>query len=808
MTEQKRTMLKIGGMHCAGCVSSIQRHVSTVEGVSKVEVNLASEKAVVEYDPARVGISQIEKAVRDVGYKVVYENISLKVEGITDSSDAQRLEEGLAKMEGVRTASVNYGSMQVDASYNGALVSAGDIRKKIGDYGYAVLSETAQESAYDLEARKLRNLFIAAVAFAVPAVLYSYPEFFALPLAGTSIAAYIAFAGAAVVQFATGSRFYSGAFRIARRRSANMDTLVVLGTTAAFAFSAYNTFPEPMWHGIYYDASALVITFILLGKYLELKTKGKTSAVIRKMLELQPKIARVKKADGTEVETPIEMIQPGDIVIVRPGEKISVDSSVIQGESAVDESMVTGESVPIYKKAGDSAIGGTVNREGMLLVKATKVGSDSFLSQVVKLVEEATGKKPAMQKLVDKVAGYFAYVVMAIALATFGAWYFAAGTGSAIIPAVAILVVACPCALGLATPTAIMVGMGKGAANGAIFKSGDAMETLSKVKVMVLDKTGTLTIGRPQVTDVVAVKQAVSADGKTHADVDVLTLAATAENYSEHPLAKAIMAHAQNLGVVPGDISDFQSTPGKGVRAVLGSTTIRVGTIEFIESAGVSAGPAAREAEKLQAQGKTAVVVSAGDEAVGVIGLMDAPRQEAKEAVEAVKALGIEPVMVTGDNSRTAQEIARLVGIERVYAGVLPSGKVDAVEELRKRGAVAMVGDGINDAPALSAADVGIAIGSGTDLAIEAGGIVLVRSDIRDVVAAVEIAKKTVSKIKQNLAYAFLYNVVLIPIAAAGMLYPALAGLAMAASSVSVTASSLALKRWKPSRRARGSGNK
>jgi Cu+-exporting ATPase len=805
VAEQKRTLLKIGGMHCAGCVNSIQRGVSTVEGVSKVEVNLASEKAVVEYDPSKVGLDEIEKAVRDVGYKVVYENISLKVEGITDSSDAQRLEESLARMEGVRTASVNYGSMQVDASYNGALVSAGDIRKKIGDYGYSVLSETARESAYDLEARKLRNLFVAAVAFAIPAVLYSYPEFFALPLAGTAIAAYIAFAGAAVVQFATGSRFYTGALRIARRRAANMDTLVVLGTTAAFVFSAYNTFPEPMWHGIYYDASALVITFILLGKYLELKTKGRTSAVIRKMLELQPKTARVKKADGSELETPIEMIQPGDIVIVRPGEKIPVDSSVIQGESAVDESMVTGESVPIHKKAGDSAIGGTVNREGMLLVKATRVGSDSFLSQVVKLVEEATGRKPAMQKLVDRVAGYFAYAVMAIALATFGAWYFIAGTESAIIPAVAILVVACPCALGLATPTAIMVGMGKGAANGVIFKSGDAMETLSKVKVLVFDKTGTLTTGRPQVTDVVAVKQAVmpaGGDGNPQvAGIEVLTLAATAENYSEHPLAKAIMAHAQSVGVVPGDISDFQSTPGKGVRAVLGSTTIRVGTIEFLESAGVSVGPAAGEAEKLQAQGKTAVVVSADNEAVGVIGLMDAPRQEAKEAVEAVKALGIEPVMVTGDNSRTAKEIARLVGIERVYAGVLPSGKVETVEALRKHGSVAMVGDGINDAPALSSADVGIAVGSGTDLAIEAGGVVLVRSDIRDVVAAIEIAKKTVSKIKQNLAYAFLYNVVLIPVAAAGLLYPALAGLAMAASSVSVTASSLALKRWKPSSR-------
>ncbi|WP_337862670.1 heavy metal translocating P-type ATPase [Nitrososphaera sp.] len=812
---EKRTLLKVGGMHCAGCVSSIQRRVSAVEGVSKVEVNLASEKAAVEYDPEKVGLAEIEKAVQEAGYKVVYESVSLKVEGITDSADAQRLEEAVSRMEGVRTASVNYGSMQVNVAYNPALVSLADLRKKIADQGYSIISETESTSPYDIEARKLRALFAMAAAFAVPVVLYSYPEVFGfLPLAGTSIAAYIAFAGASVVQFVAGSRFYSGAFRIARMKSANMDTLVVLGTTAAYAYSAYSTFPEPMWHGIYYDASSLVITFILLGKYLELKTKGKTSAVIRKMLELQPKAARVKRADGTEAETPVELIQKGDIIIVRPGERIPVDSTVVQGESAVDESMVTGESVPVHKRTGDSTIGGTVNREGMLLVKATRVGSESFLSQVVKLVEEAMGKKPPMQKLVDRVAGYFAYAVMAIALATFGAWYFVAlpgDAGAAIIPAVAILVVACPCALGLATPTAIMVGMGKGASNGVIFKSGDAIEALSKVKIAVFDKTGTLTEGRPQVTDVVQVSSRVAIEGQASnssnisisGERDVLALAATAENYSEHPLAKAIVAHARAAGIEPGDISDFQSTPGKGVMAVLGATKIRVGAADMLESAGVDVAPAMPAAERLQSQGKTAVIVAADGVAAGVIGLLDTPRREAVEAVEALKSLGVEPVMVTGDNRQTAQEIARQVGIERVYAGVLPSGKVGVIDELKRRGAgtVAMVGDGVNDAPALTAADVGIAVGSGTDLAIEAGGVVLVRSDVRDVVSAIQIAKKTVGKIKQNLAYAFLYNVILVPVAAAGLLYPALAGLAMAASSVSVTASSLALKRWQPKKK-------
>lgn len=802
----EHTTLKIGGMHCAGCVNSIQRHVSAIEGVSRVEVNLANEKAVVDYDPAKVGLQDIEKAVQNVGYRVVYETVSLKVGGITDSSDAQRLEQGIAGMQGIRSASVNYGSMQVTAQYNSALLSPADIKRKIADYGYAVLAETAERSAFDLEATRLRNLFFVGVAFAIPAVIFSYPEVFGfVPLAGTNVAAYIAFAGATIVQFVTGGRFYAGAFRIARLGSANMDTLVVLGTTAAYVFSAYNTFPAPAWQHIYYDASSLVITFILLGKYLELKTKGRTGAIIRKMLELQPKAARVKKADGTEVETPVELVQAGDIIIVRPGDRVPVDSTVVQGESVVDESMVTGESVPVLKKTGDEAIGGTVNREGMLLVKATKVGADSFLSQVVQLVEEAMGKKPAMQKMVDRVAGYFAYAVMAAAAATFGAWYlFAApgAEGAAIIPAVAILVVACPCALGLATPTAIMVGMGKGASSGVIFKSGDAIETLSKVKVAVFDKTGTLTTGRPAVTDVVQVKQIVSTDGAVRQDEQgVLALAATAENYSEHPLAKAIMAHAKSAGVEPGDISDFSATPGRGVTAVMGGTTIRVGTAEFLELAGITAGCAAAEAERLQQKGKTAVIVAANNEAVGVIGLLDTPKPEAARAIAALKSLGIEPVMVTGDSKGTAEEVARRVGIEKVYAQVLPSGKVDAISELRKMGPVAMVGDGINDAPALTAADVGIAVGSGTDLAIEAGGVVLVRSDISDVVSAVEIARKTVGKIRQNLAYAFLYNVVLIPVAAAGFLYPALAGLAMAASSVSVTASSLALKRWKPKSR-------
>jgi Cu+-exporting ATPase len=797
----KKTLVKIGGMHCAGCVNSIQRRVSTIEGISKVEVNLANEKAVLEYDPAKVRMDTIERAIEEIGYRVVYEKVNLGVEGITDLTDARRLEQNLGQMEGVRSVSVNYASSQASVEYNPALISLADIRKKIADSGYKVQSETSQTSAQDIEARKLSNLFLLGLAFTVPVLLFSYPEVFNfVPLAGSNVAAYIAFAAAGVVQFATGSRFYTGAFRIAKLRSANMDTLIVLGTTTAFVYSAFNTFPVANWHAIYYDASALVITFIILGKYLEIKTKGKTSSIIRKMLELQPKSASVKKADGSEVETPIELIQVGDIVTVRPGERIPVDSTVVQGESAVDESMVTGESIPVHKKSGDGVVAGTVNREGMLLVKATRVGSDSFLSQIVRLVEDAMGKKPPMQKLVDKVAGYFAYAVMIVALATFGAWYlFVPGDlASAIIPAVAILVVACPCALGLATPTAVMVGMGKGASNGVIFKGGDAIEALSKASVAIFDKTGTLTEGKPSVTDVVVQQSQMlqSANNNTaQSEIQVLEFAATAEQWSEHPLAKAIVEYARSKGIHPKDVDDFQAVPGMGVTAVYNGMTIKVGSPDFVSAR------AEQAVEKLQREGKTAVIVSVDDRIVGAIGLIDSPKKGTMEAMASLKSLGIEPMMLTGDNKRTAEAIAKAVGIERVFAGVLPSGKVDVVRQIQREGKkVVMVGDGINDAPALTAANVGIAVGSGTDLAVEAGSIVLVRSDIKDVVAAIEIARKTVSKIRQNLIYAFAYNVVLIPVAAAGLLYPALAGLAMAASSVSVTSSSLALRRWKPSK--------
>jgi len=795
--KTKQAVLKIGGMHCAGCVNSIQNYVSKLDGVTKCEVNLASQKAFLEFDPTTVTLSKIENAVKTAGYLVIYEKLTMKVGGITDSSDADNLERKLCRIEGIKEASVNYGNSQVIIRYNSVLVSLIDIRQFLARSGYQILSEDLSAPAEEIEAKKLKKLFAVGLLFTIPIILLGMPEYLAfIPISGTDYSAYVLFLCASVVQFVAGSRFYVGAYRIAKLRSANMDTLVVVGTSAAYLFSAYNTFPAPMWHNLYYDAGATVITFIILGKYLENKTKGKASSVIKKMLELSPKTAKVKR-DDEEIEVPIDLIKPGDIIVVRPGEKIPVDSIVLDGHSAVDESMVTGESIPIGKKIGDLVIGSTINKEGMLQIRAEKVGSDTILSQIIRLVEDAMGKKPPMQKMVDRIAGYFAFFVMSIAVATFFGWYFFTTHGehhfaASLIPAVAILVVACPCALGLATPTAVMVGMGKGAQNGVLFKSGEALEALGKVNVVVFDKTGTLTAGRPQVTDILSLDHSFD-------ERKILELAVIAEKNSEHPLGKAILQKAQESKLVIPDASDFVAVPGKGIIAEYDNSRILVGSAKFLEDEGLESGSGILS--QLQQEGKTAIVVGVGKKQVGIIGILDVPRKEATLVVKRLKKMKIQVIMLTGDNQKTADTVAKEIGIDKVIANILPHEKADEIRKLQESGSkVAMVGDGINDAAALTVSDVGIAISSGTDIAIEAGKIVLVRNDLNDVVSAFEISKKTVKKIKQNLFYAFAYNVALIPIAGLGMLYPTIAGMAMAASSVSVTGSSLLLKRWNPKR--------
>ncbi|TBR08532.1 MAG: copper-translocating P-type ATPase [Candidatus Nitrosotenuis sp.] len=798
--QTKRTAIKIGGMHCAGCVNSIQNYIMDLPGVKKCEVNLAAEKAVLEFDPSSIDLSKIEDAIQDVGYKVIYEKLTLKLSGITDSSDAGNLEKRLSELEGIRFASVNYGNSQAIIEYNQALFSLSDIRQLIHKRGYQILSEDLSASAEEIEAKKLKKLFLIGLGFTIPILLFAYPEYLSfVPWAGTAMAGYVMFVCASAVQFIAGSRFYVGAFRIAKMKSANMDTLVVVGTTAAYLFSAYNTFPTPVWHNIYYDAAAVVITFIVLGKYLENKTKGKASSIIKKMLELQPKTARIKK-DGKETDISIEMIKQDDIIVVRPGEKIPVDGIVIEGRSAVDESMITGESVPVEKKQGDYVIGSTVNKDGALVIRTTKVGSESALSQIVKLVEDAMGMKPPMQRMVDKISGYFALVVIGVSIATFLGWYAFTAHGehhfaASLIPAVAVLVVACPCALGLATPTAVMVGMSKSAQNGVIFKSGEALENLGKITVAVFDKTGTLTEGNPKVTDIIPI------DDKSDEN-KILQVAAMVEKNSEHPLAKSIVKDAQerNLGIA--DPTEFVSVPGRGVDAVYDNQKILVGSQGFIIERGIDDSKAKEIIVRLQSEGKTTILVALNGEIIGILGLIDTAKPGAKDAVKSLKEKGIEVIMLTGDNQRTASTVAKEIGIDRVIANVLPSDKLDVIKKLQAEGKkVAMAGDGVNDAAALTQADVGIAVGSGTDIAIESGKVVLIRNDIRDVVTAIEISKKTVGKIKQNLFYAFMYNAALIPIAGLGLLYPALAGVAMATSSVSVTGSSLLLKRWSPKKK-------
>ena len=793
--ETKQTVLKIGGMHCAGCVNSIQNYVSKLDGVQKCEVNLASQKASLEFDPSLVDLSKIENAIRTAGYAVVYEKLTMKISGITDSSDANNLERKLRNIAGIKDASINYGNSQGIIQYNSALISLSDIRQFLAKSGYQILSEDLSASAEEVEAKKLKKLFIVGLVFTIPVIILGMPEYFGfIPISGSNYSAYVVFFCASVVQFVAGSRFYVGAYRIAKLKSANMDTLVVVGTSAAYLFSLSNTFPVLIWHNLYYDAGATVITFIILGKYLENKTKGKSSSVIKKMLELSPKTAKIKRNDE-EIEVPIELIKPGDIIVVRPGEKIPVDSVVIHGNSAVDESMITGESIPVGKKIGDLVIGGTINREGVLQIRVDKVGNDTILSQIVRLVGDAMGKKPPMQRMVDKIAGYFAFIVMIIAIGTFAGWYFFTIHGehhfaASLIPAVAILVVACPCALGLATPTAVMVGMGKGAQNGVLFKSGEALEALSKVNVIVFDKTGTLTAGKPQVTDVISLDHSFD-------ERKILEFAVIAEKNSEHPLGKAILQKAQEENITISDATSFVSVPGKGIIAEYDGFKILVGSSKFLAGEGLEFHT--ESLSQLQQEGKTAILVGLDKKPIGIIGILDVPRKEASLVVNRLKKMKISVIMLTGDNQKTADTVAKEIGINRVIANVLPHQKTDEIRKLQEQGnKVAMVGDGINDAAALTTSDVGIAISSGTDIAIDAGKIVLLRNNLNDIISAFEISKKTMGKIKQNLFYAFAYNIALIPVAGLGLLYPTIAGMAMAASSVSVTGSSLLLKRWNP----------
>ncbi|UOO37940.1 cadmium-translocating P-type ATPase [Oscillospiraceae bacterium CM] len=725
---------------------------------------------------------------------------TIRLSGMSCAACAARIEKGLGALAGISSANVNFALERATFEIDDTVTNLQKIEESIKKLGYGVIKEDfngedREKAAREKEIRKLRLTLIISILLSFPLVLSML-----LSLVGINMPLlhnpFLQLAIATPIQFIIGFRFYKHAFLALRAKSTNMDVLISLGTSAAYFYSLYNVFFEPAKMGgmkdLYFEAAAVIITLILLGKYLEAVAKGKTSEAIKKLMGLQAKTARVIRS-GAEIDIPIEEVETGDIVVVRPGEKVPVDGKIIEGNSSIDESMLTGESLPVEKKPGDLCIGATINKFGTFKFEATKIGKDTVLSQIVKMVEDAQGSKAPIQKIADKVAGIFVPVVVGIALTTFFIWFFATGdVTKAIISAVAVLVIACPCALGLATPTAIMVGTGKGAENGILIKGGEHLETAYKLNTVVLDKTGTVTKGQPEVTDIIPF-------GKMNPS-DILKLAAVTEKTSEHPLGCAIYERGKmDFGPI-ADPDKFEAIPGRGVKALINGNAVLIGTRKLMQETGLETAQINQTLETLEDNGKTAMIMAVGDRIEAIIAVADTLKETSKEAIDDLKQMGVDVYMITGDNKRTASAIARQVGITNVLAEVLPEHKAEEVENLKRAGkVVAMVGDGINDAPALATADIGMAIGTGTDVAIEAADITLMRGDLRTIPAAIRLSKKTMRKIKQNLFWAFFYNIIGIPFAALGFLNPMIAGGAMAFSSVSVVSNSLSLKGYNPS---------
>lgn len=801
---ERKESLKIEGMSCAACALKIEKKLNKLPGVKGANVNLATEKATVEFDDQLIGKEQLEEAVKELGYGILKETSSstkaeLNISGMTCAACSTKIERKLSKTEGVKKATVNLAINKATVEYDPAKIKVSDLIKVVADLGYGAKPvETAdqdrEKAEREREIRNLRRELLFAAVLSSPLILAMI-----LGMSGIDIPFLhdwrFQLALATPVQFIIGFRFYRNSYYALRAKSPNMDVLVAMGTTAAYCYSLYNSFfqelmPGMMMKDLYFEAAAVIITLILLGKYLEAVAKGKTSEAIKKLMGLQAKTARVIR-DGVEIDIPVEEVAIGEVIVVRPGEKIPVDGVIIEGGSAVDESMLTGESLPVEKEVGDEVIGATINKFGTFKFKTTKIGKETVLSQIIKMVEEAQGSKAPIQKIADQVSGVFVPVVLGVAVLTFIIWYFGDyNLTKGIISAVSVLVIACPCALGLATPTAIMVGTGKGAEQGILIKGGEHLETAYKIDTVVLDKTGTITKGRPEVTDIIP----LAGSDRT----ELLRLAAIAEKKSEHPLGVAIFETAKReLGEVP-DPEQFTAIPGRGVAAVIEGKEVLVGTRKLMEERGLDPTGYESRLGELEDQGKTAMLMAVENKLVALIAVADVIKDTSAEAIRELTGLGIEVFMITGDNRRTARAIAEQVGIENVLAEVLPENKAEEVEKLRAQGrVVAMVGDGINDAPALATADIGMAIGTGTDIAMEAADITLMRGDLRSIVTAIRLSRKTMSKIKQNLFWAFIYNTIGIPFAAMGMLNPIIAGAAMAFSSVSVVTNSLSLKRFR-----------
>jgi len=821
----EKLTLKIRGMHCASCSMSIERALALVEGVGKATVNFATEKAYLEYDPSKTSVDDLTAVVRKTGYEVEREGerkagrMMFRVSGMHCASCSSAVEKALRQVPGVTDANVNLASEKASVSYLPGEVEVWDLQKAVKDAGYELVLDAEAGKEADRGLGKLeeaRRRAYLAWAFTLPIMVWMVPEmFFGVMWPNMTVFNLGMVALATPALFWAGYSTYRSAFSSLRHGRANMDVLIAMGTLAS-----YSTGVAVFFFSIlnYAGVSAMIMSFHLTGRFIEAKARGRASQAIKKLLSLEAKTARIV-VDGVEKEIPVSEVRIGDVMVVRPGEKIPTDGVVVEGGSSVDESMATGESMPVSKKPGDEVIGATVNQNGLIRVRATKVGKDTFLSQVIRMVEECQGTKVPIQEFADKVTGYFVPVVMLIAFATFLSWVFmpermivVAGLLQPYLPwlntslnpltlavfaTVAVLVIACPCALGLATPTALMVGSGIGAENGVLIRQGAAIQALKDVKVVVFDKTGTVTKGKPEVTDVVPL--GVSEN-------ELLSLAGSVESGSEHPLGRAIARKARESNVAFRPLAGFRAVAGMGVQANVEGKAVNVGSVKLMAGEGVDLSPVLEKMRSLEGEGKTAVAVSVDGRLAGVIAVADTLKDDSVQAIAELKEMGLETAMLTGDNRKTAEAIAAKVGIQRVLAEVLPRDKVEEIRRLQGEvGLVAMVGDGINDAPALTQADVGIAIGTGTDVAIEASDITLVRGDLSSVVTAVRLSRATFAKIRQNLFWAFFYNLAALPVAVLGLAHPVLAEIAMASSSVTVVtnANLLRMARVKPGYRLR-----
>jgi Cu+-exporting ATPase len=801
--EQQATM-QITGMTCAACANRIEKGLGKLEGVSQATVNFALEQASVSFDPKKVDLQQLEHKVEALGYGTVKESVELNIGGMTCAACAARIEKGLNKLEGVHHATVNLALETAHIEFSPRSVSVTDMIKKVEQLGYTAKpkEEVKDPGVHRQQAiRKQKIKLFASAILSLPllwamASHFSFtswirvPELFMNP--------WFQLALATPVQFLIGKQFYVGAYKALRNGSANMDVLVALGTSAAYFYSLYltidwaNSMNGHMAPDMYYETSSILITLILLGKLFEALAKGRSSEAIKSLMGLRAKTALVIR-DGEERSVSVEEVVVGDIVLVKPGDKVPVDGEVIEGVSAVDESMLTGESIPIEKRAGDTVIGATLNKNGMLQVRATKVGKETALSQIIKVVEEAQGSKAPIQRIADVISGIFVPIVVGIAIVTFFVWYFGVDPGSfagALEKAIAVLVIACPCALGLATPTSIMAGSGRAAELGILFKGGEHLEAAYRINAIVLDKTGTVTKGKPELTDVDV------ASGFEQAQL--LAWVGAAERNSEHPLAEAIVSGIQARGITLPVSESFEAIPGYGIRAVVEGRELLVGTRKLMNQNGIDIVAILPVMSRLEEQGKTAMLTAVNGQYAGLLAVADTIKETSKTAVSRLKQLGLRVIMITGDNERTARAIAAEAGIAEVLAEVLPEGKAAEVKKLQAAGLkVAMVGDGINDAPALATADIGMAIGTGTDVAMEAADVTLMRGDLNSIPDAIFMSRKTMLNIKENLFWALAYNVIGIPVAASGFLAPWLAGAAMALSSVSVVLNALRLQRVK-----------